>query len=352
MRLAWLAPNFPHPTPTAPIPTAPTCSKLTTPHTFARLRLPPPAPAMSLSDVSNLPPSRNPPARPDAFFSKPSQPEVVVIPTDELPAAEEPSGMEEVALAANDCIHAFAAVPESGLLATVSHDALRIYSVTAEHVGGDGGLLHSIMYENGGDANYLWVIYYRIIASLGGDVLVWSEPSGILATGRATTGERLETIIFPTVNGNSENAVVICAIGDAEFVVGTKSGHLVFYSHTGGSNLLVLAQESAVHAEVSDRNYQGVSDISAHGDTVVAISGGRAAAVWSVRTHKLLAVLKPGGLDLMHGDTMLRAAAVCERFIAIGLSGGSIRIFLNGEGYELSKVLKGVHDVGFVSSSL
>lgn len=126
------------------------------------------------------------------------------------------------------------------------------------------------------------------------------------------------------------NWLTIAAVGDAGFVVGTGSGALIFFSHSGGRNLREVGRVN------SPRN-GCISDISVFSDAVVAVSGDMTVGVWSARKREQLALLRH--------EKNVSAVAVCERFIVSVTTDATIRVYANRDRCTLQKVLEGLHAI-------
>lgn len=209
----------------------------------------------------------------------------------------------------------FGAVPEIGVIATASRctTGLRFFALD-----GEGVPLH--VCENAFDG------YSRGLTSLGGDMIASSGNDRTVSTWRASSGERLETI---QVGKDAAKVTALATIDSGNLVVGTNFGSLYFLSHNGGRDLKEIARGKS-------KENDWIVDIAVRGPLVVTASRDRTAGVWSAVTHKRLTVLRG------HASNVC-CVAVNDQFIATGSADKTIRLYLNGEGYTLVRVMEGLH---------
>lgn len=233
-----------------------------------------------------------------------------------LPPAEEPQPVGTTVLRGHigHRIRHVVAVPERGLIATVSPGApgLRIFALS-----GDGQPMNVCAKTKG--------VKGRALAALGGDVLAFGDQDGRISTWCALSGECLEEIMLSP----GETGTAIAALGALNFVVGTRSGALVFVSHCDGRNLHILGRGSVSHENA-------VTDIAVHDNVFVTASSDKTAAVWRAATRERAAILRG------HNDEVL-CGAISARFIATGSADRTIRLYDSGEGHALICMIEGLH---------
>lgn len=257
-----------------------------------------------------------------SFGGSPYQRDVrVKIRRAQLPPAEEPPSAGTTLLRGHigHRIRHVVAVPERGLIATVTPGApgLRIFALN-----GDGQPLNVCAEGKG--------VKGRALAALGGDVLAFGDQDGRISTWCASSGECLDGVMLSP----GETGTAIAPVGAGIFVVGNRSGALIFVSHCDGRKLRILGRGSVSHENA-------VTDIAVHGNLLVTASSDKTAAVWRAATRERVAVLRGHNDEVMCG-------AISARFIATGSADRTIRLYDAGEGHALFCVIEGLHE-GWIS---
>ncbi len=122
----------------------------------------------------------------------------------------------------------------------------------------------------------------------------------------------------------------ICKITD-EFAVGSDEGHVCIYGHEEGCNLEETGRIWKAHMDK-------ITSLSCHGDILITTSNDWSARVWSLKSRKRLAVLN-------HDDIVYHTAVSQQYIVTCGQPGrpteelGELRIYRNGDGYPLLKIL-------------
>ncbi len=171
---------------------------------------------------------------------------------------------------------------------------------------------------------------FKALAPLGGSVFATGDEKALVTTWDARSKEPNATI---ELHSNQVSSIV--ALTEDSFLVGTATGHLGSFGHRNGRSL----QEVAV---VNDAHAGSVTALVAKNNLVVSASTDRTAKIWSLDELKPLSVLN-------HGHAVL-AVDLNEHFIVTGCTEGEIRVYRNGDDYQLEKILRGLHGSGAVRS--
>lgn len=207
------------------------------------------------------------------------------------------------------------ALDDGKLLATACYDGkVRVYKSS----GGESIPLHDLPGHSGLVLG-LVALKGSIIASGGWDdrVISWD----------ARTGKKLETLKIKDASLNS-----IAVIDEHNFVAGTGSGDLVFFSHSNGKDLKESSRIKSAHGT-------WINHVCVNGDFLVTASFDKSAALWSIKEKKKLAILP-------HPSNVW-CASISKKFVATGAQ-GEVRVYEIRNECELKLVLKGVHDNEFV----
>ncbi len=173
--------------------------------------------------------------------------------------------------------------------------------------------------------------YYGDVTFLAPDVLGLVElktlPSAV-STWNVQSGQFLESVVLR----GDYFYQTMCTISDTEFLVGGSQGDLFSFQHEGGLNLRETRRLWRAHADT-------ISNISCHNGTVVTTSWDWTARLWDAETKKRLAVL-------YHNERVLDGAiseqyiVTCSRYGQSDWKNSELRIYRNGEGYPLTKILR------------
>lgn len=228
------------------------------------------------------------------------------------PPMEQPADAVDLRCGDGGDVAGVVAMPEGGLIVLCTQQPRSLYTFT---LNGDGEPLCASSPQAGRDEKKYTI--HRMgtdssspMAVLGGDLLAMVS-DGILSTWRASSLELLETY-GDGGTGEGLAAVSIASMGAGKFVVGTDDGGLVFFSHCDGQDIIEVARG------INGRHLMRIVSIAACDNVVVTGSIDRTAAVWNAITLERVAVLNQPGYGLC-------CVSVCERFVATGLSGISIR---------------------------
>ena len=171
---------------------------------------------------------------------------------------------------------------------------------------------------------------YGSVTFIAPDVIGCAEvhAQGVVSTWCVHTGECLENATFRSVNFNFN----MSKISDTEFVLGSKEGHLCFVAHGGGRNLRESARVWKAHS-------RRVRYVAVHQKIVATASSDCSVRVWDAKTQQRLAVL--------NHDNEVCHTAISDKYIATCSSRshdpsmmGELRIYRNGEGYPLQKIVR------------
>ncbi len=123
----------------------------------------------------------------------------------------------------------------------------------------------------------------------------------------------------------------MCIISDNEFAVGSGEGHVCIYRHEEGCNL----EETGRIWKAHNRR---IASLACRDDILVTTSDEWSARVWSLKSRKCLAVLN-------HDEMVFHTAISHQYIVTCAQPGepteefGELRLYRNGEGYPLLKIL-------------
>ncbi len=130
----------------------------------------------------------------------------------------------------------------------------------------------------------------------------------------------------------------ISKISDTEFAIGSGAGHVCIYRHEEGCNLEETGRIWKAHAG-------GITSLSCHDDILVTTSKDWTARVWSLESRKRLAVLNHDGI-LYHTAISHEYIVTCAQPSPESEAFGELRMYRNGDGYPLLKILHGPEQIG------
>ncbi len=169
------------------------------------------------------------------------------------------------------------------------------------------------------------------IIFLASDVVGLVQPEtrpGAVSTWNVRSGQYLERIVLRGQLAFQS----MCKISNTEFVVGNVDGHLFTFEHEGGRNLRKTKRIWKAHADI-------VYTISFHNGTIVTTSGDWTARLWDAETKKQLAVLYHDS-EVLSGAISDQHIVTCSRYGQCQWEMSELRIYRNGEGYPLTKILR------------
>ncbi len=173
--------------------------------------------------------------------------------------------------------------------------------------------------------------FYGDVTFLAPDVLGLVQLEArlvVVSTWNVRSGQFLESIV---VRGDYFY-LTMCRISDTKFLVGGAQGHLFCFEHERGYNLRKTRRIWKAHSDV-------ISTISCNNGIIVTTSGDWTARLWDAETKKRLAVL-------YHDDEVLSGAisnhyiVTCSRYGQSSWENSELRIYRNGEGYPLVRILR------------
>ena len=167
-------------------------------------------------------------------------------------------------------------------------------------------------------------------------VCIIPDTPPLVCTFYARTGELLAKVNVSEMCSLTS----VSKISDNEFVVGSENGNLYFFAHDEGRNLKETARVRKAHMDA-------IWSLSYYKDVVVSASADWTAQLWATQTKKRIAIL--------HHDQAVEDVAIvseyivtCSRYSRMLFRKGEVRIYKNGDGYALLKILRHTHSVGNV----
>ena len=163
------------------------------------------------------------------------------------------------------------------------------------------------------------------------------DTPGLVCTFYVRTGERLGRVHIPGVH----NRLRVSKISDTEFVVGSDNGSLYFFLHDRGRNLKEISRIWKAHM-------MEIWSMAYHENVIVSGSADWTARLWDLDSRKRLAVLhhNEGVADVAISDDVI---VTCSQRSPVQYRTGDIRIYNNGDGYALVKILRHPDCMGIVN---
>ncbi len=179
------------------------------------------------------------------------------------------------------------------------------------------------------------------VAFIAPDVIgcIEAEAPGVVSTWDARSGQCLERVTLLGVH--FEIREVMCKISDDKFAAGSAEGHLCILSHDKGNNLHEMTRIRKAHS-------LAIVSVSFHADTIVTTSMDWSARLWDLKTRRRLAVLYHDQEvhNVTISDTYIVTSSRAARYL---WTNGELRIYRNGEGYPLVKILRFRCQIGLPS---
>lgn len=160
------------------------------------------------------------------------------------------------------------------------------------------------------------------IAVIGDGIVLAIYNGPAVVTLNAASGELIE-YLQQNLSEVIERASAVAVVKPSLFVVGTQSGDLIYFSHARGRRLAEVVRVRNAHA-----GGMSINEIAVCEDVIATASADMTVGVRCVATHKKLATL--GGHQSYVG-----CVAMNKHFIASGSDDTTIRLYQNGESFEL-----------------
>ena len=179
---------------------------------------------------------------------------------------------------------------------------------------------------------------YGDLSFIAPDVVACIVPGtpASLCTFYVRTGERLARVSVP----GEHTWLRLSKIISSELVVGSDNGTLYFFSHDGGRNLKETARIWKAHLA-------SVLSVLYHQGMLVSASTDWTVRLWDWKSKTRLAVLYHDQEvdDVAISDDHI---VTCSRYSRVDFKKGEVRIYNNGDGFVLLKILRHTHFIGNV----